>query len=199
LAESEELVKLKRLLKGLLNRLSEQNIASILDGVEEAYRKHRRADVSSALTTLIIDGIAAHANLLDSYVALNAALVAALHKIVGIEFGAHFVQHLVAAYESHYGQSDESPRFADREGTDDIGGKEAANLLVLLTELYNFQVVSCILIYDIIRSLLDGDLREVDVELLLKITRSECQLSLVNPEVCAEHVLLRRCGCTTTR
>jgi nucleolar MIF4G domain-containing protein 1 len=53
------------------------------------------------------------------------------------------------------------------------GGKESSNLIVLLTELYNFQVVSCVLMYDIIREFLDGELGEFDVELLLKIMRSE--------------------------
>lgn len=39
---SEEQIKLQRQLKGLLNRMSEQNISSILDRVEEVYRDHRR-------------------------------------------------------------------------------------------------------------------------------------------------------------
>jgi hypothetical protein len=44
--------------------------------------------VSTTLTTLLIESIAAHANLLDSHVALHAAFVSALYRIVGIEFGA---------------------------------------------------------------------------------------------------------------
>jgi nucleolar MIF4G domain-containing protein 1 len=52
-------------------------------------------------------------------------------------------------------------------------GKECSNLVVLFSELYNFQVISCILVYDIIRGLLDGDLSEFKVELLLKLLRSK--------------------------
>ena len=44
-------------------------------------------------------------------------------------------------------------------------GKECSNLVVLLSELYNFQVVSCLLVYDIIRGLLDSELTEFKVEL----------------------------------
>jgi nucleolar MIF4G domain-containing protein 1 len=44
-------------------------------------------DVTSTLTTLIIDGISSHSILLDSYVVLYAAFVSSLHKIIGIEFG----------------------------------------------------------------------------------------------------------------
>jgi len=58
------------------------------------------------------------------------------------------------------------------EMTEDLG-KECSNLVVLFSELYNFQVISCILVYDIIRGLLDGDLSEFKVELLLKLLRSK--------------------------
>ena len=43
---------------------------------------------------------------------------------------------------------------------------------MLLSELYNFQVISCVLMYDVIRALLDGELTEFKVELLLKVARS---------------------------
>jgi len=56
----------------------------------------------------------------------------------------------------------------------DEPGKEASNLIVLVSELYNFQVISCILIYDLVRDLLSQPrLLEYHVELLLKVVRSE--------------------------
>jgi len=61
----------------------------------------------------------------------------------------------------------------------DEPGKEASNLIVLVSELYNFQVISCILIYDLVRDLLSKpQLSEYSVELLLKIVRSKCLYSL---------------------
>jgi hypothetical protein len=56
-------------------------------------------------------------------------------------------------------------------------GKECSNLIVLLSELYNFQVISCVLVFDIIRGLLDHNISEFNVELLLKIVRSMWLLS----------------------
>jgi nucleolar MIF4G domain-containing protein 1 len=44
-------------------------------------------DVTSTLTTLIIDGISSHSIHLDSYVILYAALVASLQRLVGVDFG----------------------------------------------------------------------------------------------------------------
>jgi len=57
-------------------------------------------------------------------------------------------------------------------------GKECSNLLVMISELYNFQVISCVLVFDVIRRLLEGDLTEFKVELLLKIMRSKEPYSL---------------------
>lgn len=84
--------------------MSEQNLASIVDSIEEIYRTHRRhgkslknpreagmlmrnLDVTSTLTTLILEGTTSHSTLLDSFVAIHAALVSALQKTVGMEFG----------------------------------------------------------------------------------------------------------------
>lgn len=58
-------------------------------------------------------------------------------------------------------------------------GKECSNLLVLISELYNFQVISCVLVFDVIRHLLSDDLTEFKVELLLKILRSRIRAMLL--------------------
>ncbi|KAF7316744.1 MIF4G/MA4-domain-containing protein [Mycena chlorophos] len=169
--DSELQLKLTRQLKGQLNRMTEQNIASILDSIEEIYRKNRRNDVTTTLTTLIIDGIASHSSLLDSFVVLYAAFVSSLHKIIGIEFAAHFVQSVVSAYEQHY----ENLGTPDPTVPDAPTPKECSNLIVLVSELYNFQVISCVLVYDIIRGLLETELTEYNVDLLLKIVRNSGQ------------------------
>lgn len=170
--ESEAAVKLTRQLKGLLNRMSEQNIGTITESVEDVYRSHRRHDVTSTITRLIINGISSHSILLDSYVVLHAAFVSALHKLVGIEFAAHFVQNVVASYESAFRKAESWTPNPDKQ-EEDTQGKECSNLIILLSELYNFQVISCVLVYDVIRCLLSGDLSEIKVELLLKVTRSK--------------------------
>jgi len=45
-------------------------------------------DVTFNLTSMIIEAISSNSSLLDNHIALNAALVAALYRVVGIEFGA---------------------------------------------------------------------------------------------------------------
>ncbi|KAG6896315.1 hypothetical protein C0992_009105 [Termitomyces sp. T32_za158] len=166
---SESMTRLSRQLKGLLNRMSEQNIGSILDSIEEIYRGNRRNDVTTSLTTLIIDGISSHSSLLDSYVVLYAAFVSSLHKVIGVEFAAYFVQNAVSSYERYFAT------FQAAKGDEEGGGKECSNLIVLLSELYNFQVISSVLVFDVIRGLLDAGLSEFIVELLLKIARNSGQ------------------------
>ncbi|EIN09802.1 ARM repeat-containing protein [Punctularia strigosozonata HHB-11173 SS5] len=119
---------------------------------------------------LILDGVSSHALLLDSFIVLHATLVASLYRLVGIDFAALFVQHLMSSYEIRY-RSFENTSGIDQASNETVS-KECSNLITLLSELYNFQVVSCVLVYDVIRQLLDGDLSELNVELLLKLARN---------------------------
>ncbi|CAA7266968.1 unnamed protein product [Cyclocybe aegerita] len=173
-ANSGTILKLTRQLKGLLNRMSEQNIGTIITSIEEVYREHRRNDVTSTLTTLIINGISSHSMLLDSYVVLYATFVASLHKISGVEFAAYIVQSTVAAYERHFHDMQDA-NLQTEDGATEKDGKECSNLLVLIAELYNFQVISSALVFDIIKELLKAELTEFKVELLLKIVRGSGQ------------------------
>lgn len=100
---------------------------------------------------------------------------------------AFFVQHVVAEYDTHYAELDDpsNPKASATPSTEDEPiGKECSNLVVLLSELYNFQVISSVLMYDVIRALLDGDLTEFKVELLLKVARSQFQFrhSCITPD-----------------
>ncbi|KAF0396836.1 ARM repeat-containing protein [Gigaspora margarita] len=166
--KSEQQIRLQRQLQGLLNRLSESNIENIIMSIKELYDKHIRHDVISTLTKLVLNMISSKTVLLDQFVILYAAFVAALYKTIGIDFCANFVQALVEEFEGFHSQFNRSK---DTKDIDYNGGKECINLVVLISELYNFRVVSCILIYDIIRVFVI-DLTDLNVELLLKIIRN---------------------------
>ena len=62
------------------------------------------------------------------------------------------------------------------------GAKESRNLLTLILELYNFQVISCVLVYDLVRMLI-SELDETNVELLLRIIRSKLK-SILKKRTC---------------
>ena len=148
---------------------------------------HPPLDVTASITSFVVESISAHSALLDSYVILHAALISSLHRLVGVEFGrdslfvrrcdqlslraAFFVQNVVSSYEHHYSVLSSATAAAPHTTSDPLG-KECSNLIVLLSELYNFQIISCALVYDIIRNLLSAELTEFVVELLLKLLRS---------------------------
>ena len=89
-----------------------------------------------------------------------------------IATAAFFTQHVIISYDTHFAALDEGKKSDDLRNPDESIGKECSNLVVLLSELYNFQVISCVLMYDVIRALLEGELNEFKVELLLKVARS---------------------------
>jgi nucleolar MIF4G domain-containing protein 1 len=142
--------QLERQLKGHLNRLSAANIATIYAEIEQIYASNPRGQVNSSLATLIQSIVAGKQ--LDAFIIQYAALIAALYKSHGTEFAASMVQSLVESIDQ---------------------GKK---LLPLLVELYNFNVVSAMLIYDFVREALDS-LTEEHVENLLLIVRA-CGSSL---------------------
>lgn len=147
-------------------------------------------DVNTIITELILTSIAQKSNLLDSFVITYATIVGSLYRLIGIEFGrwthvqttiyltlcflvAYFVQTLVETFQKNYKSAQAAIASGQDQGEEGPeGAKEAKNLLTLTLELYNFQVISCILVYDLVRLLIEH-MDEQAVELLLKIVRSK--------------------------
>lgn len=156
-SESEELQRLKRLVKGHMNKLTEANVGMIINEVEKLYVSHPRSQVTSVVSDIIIESTTVQGALSEGFLILHAAFATALFRTVGMEFGAHFVQTLVESFDRYHRSESKS--------------KEAANLLSLLSEIYSFQLISCRLVYDFIKEFLT-ELTEASVEYLLRIIRN---------------------------
>ncbi|KAG0359049.1 hypothetical protein BC939DRAFT_501264 [Gamsiella multidivaricata] len=167
---TEELLRLRRQLQGMLNKLSESNIESILMDIEGLYRKYPRADVTETITDMILTSISSKANLLDSFVILYATVVASLYRLIGIEFAAHFIQTLVEQFETHHVLASSTKSIAMTDETMSAV-KQCTNLIVLVSELYNMQVIACVLVYELIRWFMT-ELSELNVELVVKIVKT---------------------------
>lgn len=178
-AGPENLTQLRRQIQGLLNRLSEANLVSILGDMEKIYRDHPRQHVTTTLLDLLMGLLSDPTTLQDTFVILHAGFIAAVYKIVGTDFGAQAIQRIDEDFNQNY-----------HSGTDrDRTGKKLINLISLLAELYNFQVIGSNLIYDFVRLFLDV-LSETNTELLLKIIRnSGPQLRQDDPSSLKEIVL----------
>lgn len=158
-SKSEEDVRLRRQAQGLLNKLSEANLISILNDVEKLYRENPRQSVTSTLLTLLLTQVADRAALQDTFIILHAGFIAGLYKLIGMDFGAMVIQTLVEMFDNS----------ADERGP--FTGKEQLNLMSLLSQLYNFHVVGSNLVFDYIRLFLE-EINETNTEFLLKIIRS---------------------------
>ncbi|KAF1983497.1 hypothetical protein K402DRAFT_465878 [Aulographum hederae CBS 113979] len=165
-SDAEALQRLRRQLQGLINKLSEANIHSILKDVEGVYQNNPRQYVSSTIIDILIDSVSDRITLSDTFMILHAGFVAALYKIIGTDFGAQVIERIVSEIDEHYRGA--------KSASD--GGKVVMNLISLLAFLYTFHVVGCNLIFDYIRLFLEG-LSDENTDLLLKIVRN-CGQSL---------------------
>ncbi|KAM6421982.1 nucleolar MIF4G domain-containing protein 1 [Rhynochetos jubatus] len=153
----EELGRLKKMVNGLINRLSEPNLSSISGQMEELYMANSRKDMNETLTDILMNAcvtaVAMPARLLMEHV----LLVSILHHNVGIEVGAHFLEAVVKKF--------------DELCKSDAEGKECENLLALIAHLYNFHVVHSLLIFDILKKLV-STFTEKEIELILFLLKN---------------------------
>ncbi|KAL8915521.1 MAG: hypothetical protein Q9171_000086 [Xanthocarpia ochracea] len=179
-SETEDLSRLRRQVQGLVNRLSEANLISILGDVESLYQNNPRQHVSSTLLDLLLGLISDPAILQDTFVILHAGFITAVYKTIGQDFGAQVIQRIDREFRLDL----------DTDEDDVLHGKKLTNLASLLSSLYIFQVVSSKLIYDYIKLFIEN-LSEAKVELLLKVLRnSGPQLRQDDPAALKDIVLL---------
>uniref|UniRef100_UPI003AAB1C84 nucleolar MIF4G domain-containing protein 1 n=1 Tax=Centroberyx gerrardi TaxID=166262 RepID=UPI003AAB1C84 len=152
-----ELEKLKRHVKGLVNRLSEPNMASISGQLEELYMSSSRKDMNDTLTEVLLAACVTPTLMPDRLLMEHVLLVSVLHHSVGLEVGANFLETVVRKFDEEYKNPGE--------------GKECGNLVAIVAHLYNFQVVHSLLIFDILKLLVVA-FTEKDIELVLFVLRN---------------------------
>ncbi|KAI5967668.1 SGD1 [Candida margitis] len=155
--ESEEILNLRKAIKGPMNKLSEANVSSIVNEIQNLYMSHPRQIVNEQLSNVVLDSVIQQGRLLDTFVYLHACLVAAIYRLQGVEFGAHFIQTLVEKFE-HFNKVENKKT-------------EASNLITLLSSVYLFHLLSSKVLYDIVRELIIN-LNENNADLLLRLIRS---------------------------
>nr|XP_054766805.1 nucleolar MIF4G domain-containing protein 1-like [Lytechinus pictus] len=77
--------RLRKQLKGSINRLSESNIVSILNQIEELYLTNSRNDMNETLCALIQDACISSTITPDRLVMEHVLLISVLHSVIGSE------------------------------------------------------------------------------------------------------------------
>jgi nucleolar MIF4G domain-containing protein 1 len=168
-SDSEELTRLRRRIQGLVNRLTEANLISILGDIEKLYQENPRQHVTPTLVDVLLVSVCEPTSLPDTLIILPAGFIAAVYKVIGTDFGAQVIQRIVELFDEHYTQATSLQANPTTFTTET--SKEPSNLVMILSELYNFQVVGSNLMFDYIKLFL-GKLSELNAELLLKIIRT---------------------------
>ncbi|NWY55252.1 NOM1 protein, partial [Chionis minor] len=153
----EELGRLKKMVNGLINRLSEPNLSSISGQMEDLYMANSRKDMNETLTDTLMNACVTAVAMPARLMMEHVLLVSILHHNVGIEVGAHFLEAVVKKF--------------DEICKSDAEGKECENLLALIAHLYNFHVVHSLLIFDILKKLV-STFTEKEIELILFLLKN---------------------------
>ena len=176
-SDTEVLARLKRQIQGLLNRLSDANMLTILRDIERIYQNSARGYVNTTVVDLLIALLSDETLLSDTFLILHSGFVAAIYKVIGPDFGAQMIERIVSEFDTHY------------QGNKTGSGKHSTNLISLVAQLYSFQVVGSNLVFDYIRLFLD-ELSELNTELLLRIVKvSGSQLRQDDPTSLKEIVM----------
>ncbi|XP_058803705.1 uncharacterized protein LOC131671360 [Phymastichus coffea] len=157
--QNAKLKLLKRQMKGLINRLAESNMHTIISQLDTLYMLNSRNDMNEMLATLMIESIVAPVMTADRFVAEHMMCIAILHANIGTEIGAHFIMVLIRQFNEMIGH------------TQSVENKELDNLVSMICNLYNFKVFGSKLIYQILEKLAEK-FTEKEIEVILVILKS---------------------------
>ncbi|XP_055631862.1 nucleolar MIF4G domain-containing protein 1 homolog [Toxorhynchites rutilus septentrionalis] len=159
--KQEKLLRLKRQLKGQINRLAESNVHRISIEMDNLYMQNARFDMNSTVTSLVLEALVSPSLAPDRMVLEHMLLITILHANVGSEVGSHFLETVVQRFDS----------LLERIDSFDVEDKTLDNCVLILCHMYTFQIFKNKLVYDVIDQLL-AKFNEKSVECILLVLRS---------------------------
>jgi len=158
-------LRIRKKLKGLLNRLSEGTMIGVVSEIESMYMSNSRNFMNEVLCVLVSESCISTMLTPEKLVLQHMVIVAALHMVIGSEVGGYFLQTLTERFSRLH---QEHPCFGE--------GKICNNVLLMLIGMYQLKVVDSLLVYDIIHVCLTS-FNDRDVEFIFLI------LKLCGPEL----------------
>ncbi|CAB0038348.1 unnamed protein product [Trichogramma brassicae] len=157
--KNEKLLQLKRQIKGLLNRLAESNMHTIVNQLEELYMSNSRNDMNEMLVRLMLDSIVSPVMTAERLVSEHMMCVAILHANIDTQVGSHFIMVLVKQFSEMIKE------------VQDVEDKQLDNLVLMICHLYNFKVFGSQLIYQILDKLIEK-FTEKEIEIILVVLKN---------------------------
>jgi nucleolar MIF4G domain-containing protein 1 len=166
----EALRMIQRLLNNNLNRLSDNTLESVAKAIASIYKssEYSSRDINEKYWANTRATCVPPHMVMASLIPIYIACVAGVHFQTGdaAQLGGHVLESVVLDL---WEQLKIKRQPSDPDDVDSINtSKEASNLMMIICYLYNYNVVHCTIMYDIIRQLIKS-FCEIDVELLLLI------------------------------
>ena len=188
--EKERMRVISRSLNNSLNRLSEDTLISIAQQVAKLYSSNPTQMVHKLIWKNAKDVCIATPMLMTGLIPVYTACITGVHIQTGdtVQIGEFILEKVVVELLDRLKESREEK--SNDENDKEIENKQICNLMLVLSYLYNYGIVHCSFIYDVIRHLIEN-FSEADVECLL-ILLSHCGRSLRSddPTALKEIVLL---------
>ncbi|XP_063699856.1 nucleolar MIF4G domain-containing protein 1 homolog [Culicoides brevitarsis] len=159
--KQEQLDRLKKQLKGQINRLTEANVQRITIEIEKLYMQNARYDMNTTLSELICSALVSNVIAKERMVLEHMLVVAVLHANIGSEIGAFFLENLIQKFNNLL-QDLKNLRVED---------KTLDNYVFMLCHMYTFKLFQHNLIYSILDKLCE-EFNEKSVECILLVLRS---------------------------
>jgi len=195
----EKLRAIQRLLNNNLNRLSDNTLESVAKSIASIYRssEYSSRDVNEKFWKNMRAALVASHMIMSNLIPIYMACVSGVHFQAGdsVQLGGFVIENVVlelwAELKKNRGNSAASKSSSLHDDNNPIhSSKEASNLMMIICYLYNYNVVHCSLMYDIVRELIKS-FTEIDVELLLLIlSHGGSQLRSDDPTALKDIVLL---------
>lgn len=201
LMEQQQLTAVQRSLNGILNRLAESTMDTVTMQIMNLYQTQPSWKVNQCFTERLLQVCVHPTQLMTTLIPTYAATVAAVGCCSSSNsLGCHVLETVTIRFLDQQKQQLQQPNMIqsltnNNNGDDEVecflSNKESANIILLITYLYNFNVVHCTFLYDIFRHLVQSSFHEVNVELLLLILQhAGYQLRSDDPSAMKEMVLL---------
>ncbi|KAL3911225.1 MAG: hypothetical protein SGARI_001745 [Bacillariaceae sp.] len=168
-----------RSLNNALNRLSEDTMISVAQQVAALYPAHPSQLVHDQLWANACGACIELPMLMTGLIPVYTACITGVHLQTGdtVQVGEVILEKVVTGLWKRLDAWRNTNTEGDQAGHDkEIKGKHICNLMLVLGYLYNYNVVHCSFMYDVIRHLIEN-FSEVDIECLL-ILLSHCGRSL---------------------
>jgi nucleolar MIF4G domain-containing protein 1 len=187
----ESVRAIQRILNGTLNRLSDDTLLSVSQSMAQLYSSHSTTIVNDCIWKSMRSACFSSTHVMTGLIPVYVAAMAGVHYEKGdtAQLGEFLIEMTVTELVKQLEVNRKSESKHDEETSEAIE-KTASNMTMVLCYLYNYGIVHCFLLYDIIRNLIES-FKEVDVELLLLILcHSGRSLRSDDPRALKEIVLL---------